>query len=499
MSAKQKSDTYGAVDLGSNSFHMFVVRVAQNDLDIVDRLRERVRLAADLDSNNHLTEEGEARALASLERIGERLRDLPPQQVRAVGTNTLRRAHDSAAFLRRASKALGHQIEVISGLEEARLIYLGVSHSLPDSPERRLVIDIGGGSTECIVGERFEPLELTSLYMGCVSYSMRFFPQGEINEKNMFRAETAARIELETIERKLKDLGWDMAFGSSGTIIAIADILRNNEWSDQGITGKGLRKLRKTLLRTGSTEELALPGLKADRAPVLPGGLAILNAVFDSLELEQMGPTTGALREGILYDLLGRIRHEDVRDRTIQGLAERYHIDRAQAARVEATALNCLNQVGDAWELGGEEFRQILTWATRLHEVGLTVSYSGYHKHGAYLLGHSDLPGFSNDEQQLLASLVGSHRRRLSGEPFEELRSVSPDQALRLCVLLRLAVLVNRGRSPRPLPRFELQPEKNKLAITFPEGWLEGHPLAHADLEEEKSCLKKVGFQLVVG
>ncbi len=498
MSAKQKSDMYGAVDLGSNSFHMFVVRVAQNDLDIVDRLRERVRLAAGLDSHNHLTEEGEARALLSLERIGERLRDLPPHQVRAVGTNTLRRAHDTAAFLRRASKALGHPIEVISGLEEARLIYLGVSHSLPDSPERRLVVDIGGGSTECIVGERFEPLEVASLYMGCVSYSMRFFPRGEISEKNMLRAETAARVELETIERKLRDLGWDMAFGSSGTIFAIEEILRNNEWNNQGITRKGLRKLRKAMLRTGSTEELVFPGLKADRAPVLPGGLAILNAVFDSLEIEQMSRSTGALREGILYDLLGRIRHEDVRDRTIQRLADRYHIDRAQAARVERTALNCLNQVGDVWELGDEEFRHILAWATRLHEVGLTVSYSGYHKHGAYLLGHSDLPGFSNDEQQLLASLVGSHRRRLSGEPFEELRSVSPDQALRLCVLLRLAVLVNRGRSPRPLPRFKSQPEKNKLTLTFPEGWLEEHRLAHADLEEEKSLLKKVGLQLMV-
>ena len=285
MSGKEKSNMYGAVDLGSNSFHMFVVRVAQNDVHILDRLRERVRLAAGLDSNNHLTEDAEARALLSLERIGKRLRDLPPHQVRAVGTNTLRRAHDSAAFLRRASKALGHRIEVISGLEEARLIYLGVSHTLPDSPQRRLVIDIGGGSTECIVGERFEPLEVASLYMGCVSYSMKFFPRGEINEKNMLRAETAARVELETIERKLRDLGWDVAFGSSGTVFAIEEILRQNEWSDHGITRKGLRKLRKALYRAGNTEELALPGLKADRAPVLPGGLAILNAVFDSLEI----------------------------------------------------------------------------------------------------------------------------------------------------------------------------------------------------------------------
>jgi len=493
-----KSDTYGAVDLGSNSFHMFVVRVVNDELHILDRMRDRVRLAAGLDSNSHLTEEAQARALSSLERFGERLRDIPPQLVRAVGTNTLRRAHDATAFLRRSSEALGHQIEIISGLEEARLIYLGVSHSLPDSPERRLVVDIGGGSTECVVGERFEPIEAASLYMGCVGYSIRFFPEGQVSEENLARAETAARVELETIERKLKTLGWHKSFGSSGTIIAIEEILRASDWSSQGITRKGLRKLRKALLRADNMKDLSLPGLKSDRAPVLPGGLAILNAVFESLEIEEMKSTTGALREGILYDLLGRIRHEDVRDRTIQRLVDQYHADREQAARVERTGLDCLAQVADRWELSDPETHQLFVWATRLHEVGRAVSYSGYHKHGAYLVAHSDLPGFSTDDQLLLAALVGSHRRKLSLDPFKELRAFSPDQALRLCLLLRLAVLVNRGRSPRPLPLFKLEADKNKLMLTFPEDWLEEHPLARADLEEETGLLKKVDFQLVV-
>lgn len=493
-----KSDTYGAVDLGSNSFHMFVVRVVNDELHILDRMRDRVRLAAGLDSNSHLTEEAQARALSSLERFGERLRDIPPQLVRAVGTNTLRRAHDATAFLRRSSEALGHQIEIISGLEEARLIYLGVSHSLPDSPERRLVVDIGGGSTECVVGERFEPIEAASLYMGCVGYSIRFFPEGQVSEENLARAETAARVELETIERKLKTLGWHKSFGSSGTIIAIEEILRASDWSSQGITRKGLRKLRKALLRAGNMKDLSLPALKTDRAPVLPGGLAILSAVFESLEIEEMKSTTGALREGILYDLLGRIRHEDVRDRTIQRLVDQYHVDREQAARVERTGLDCLAQVADRWELSDPETHQLFVWATRLHEVGRAVSYSGYHKHGAYLVAHSDLPGFSTDDQLLLAALVGSHRRKLSLDPFKELRAFSPDQALRLCLLLRLAVLVNRGRSPRPLPLFKLEADKNKLMLTFPEDWLEEHPLARADLEEETGLLKKVDFQLVV-
>ena len=477
---------------------MFVVRVVNDELHILDRMRDRVRLAAGLDSNSHLTEEAQARALSSLERFGERLRDIPPQLVRAVGTNTLRRAHDATAFLRRSSEALGHQIEIISGLEEARLIYLGVSHSLPDSPERRLVVDIGGGSTECVVGERFEPIEAASLYMGCVGYSIRFFPEGQVSEENLARAETAARVELETIERKLKTLGWHKSFGSSGTIIAIEEILRASDWSSQGITRKGLRKLRKALLRADNMKDLSLPGLKSDRAPVLPGGLAILNAVFESLEIEEMKSTTGALREGILYDLLGRIRHEDVRDRTIQRLVDQYHADREQAARVERTGLDCLAQVADRWELSDPETHQLFVWATRLHEVGRAVSYSGYHKHGAYLVAHSDLPGFSTDDQLLLAALVGSHRRKLSLDPFKELRAFSPDQTLRLCLLLRLAVLVNRGRSPRPLPLFKLEADKNKLMLTFPEDWLEEHPLARADLEEETGLLKKVDFQLVV-
>jgi exopolyphosphatase / guanosine-5'-triphosphate,3'-diphosphate pyrophosphatase len=498
MDWQVKSDTYGAVDLGSNSFHMFVVQVANDELHILDRMRERVRLAAGLDSNNHLTEEAEMRALQCLERFGERLRDIPPQLVRAVGTNTFRRAHDATAFLRRACEALGHQIEIISGLEEARLIYLGVSHSLPDSSERRLVVDIGGGSTECIIGERFEPIEAASLYMGCVSYSMRFFPEGQITEKNLRQAETAAQVELETIERKLRTLGWHKSFGSSGTIIALADMLRETDGSSQGITKKGLRKLRKTLLRAGNTKNLSIPGLSSDRAPVLPGGFAILNAVFESLEIDEMKSSTGALREGILYDLLGRIRHEDVRDRTIHRLVEQYNVDLDQAERVERTGLDCLAQVADRWRLLDPETLQLFIWATRLHEVGRAVSYSGYHKHGAYLVAHSELPGFSTDDQQLLAALVGNHRRKLSLEPFKDLRSVSAEQALGLCVLLRLAVLVNRGRSPRPLPLFQLEAEKNKLAVRFPEGWLDEHPLAQADLEQEAGLLKKVGFELLV-
>jgi len=498
MRASPKSDTYGAVDLGSNSFHMFVVRVSNNEMQVLDRVRERVRLAAGLDAENHLSEEAESRALRSLERFGERLREIPPQLVRAVGTNTLRRARHATDFLRRASDALGHQIEVISGVEEARLIYLGVSHSLPNSSERRLVVDIGGGSTECIVGERFEPLEAASLYMGCVSYSMHFFPNGQITEKNLLKAETAARVELETIERRLKALGWTASFGSSGTVIAIEQMLRDNNWSSRGISRKGLRKLRKAVLRAGSIDKLSIPGLKADRAPVLPGGLAILGAVFESLEIEEMSSSTGALREGILYDLLGRIRHEDVRDRTIERLVQQYHVDREQAARVERTALALLDQVAPAWQLSDPETRQLFLWAARLHEVGRAVSYSGYHKHGAYLVAHSEMPGFSTDDQMLLAALVGSHRRKLSLESFKELRSVSPDQALKLCILLRLAVLVNRGRSPRPSPPFEVHAEKNKLTVRFPEGWLEDHPLAHADLSEETIFLKKTDFHLLV-
>lgn len=493
-------DVVAAVDLGSNSFHMVIARVVGPDLRILDRMREHVQLAAGLDEKRRLSASAVERALQCLERFGQRLRDLPTARVRAVGTNTLRRAKNARELLIKARRALGHPIEVVSGSEEARLIYLGVSHSLPHSDVRRLVIDIGGGSTECIVGEGFESLREDSLHMGCVAWGQRFFPRGHIDRQAFKEAELAARQELETIEEQFRRAGWREAIGSSGTILAVAEVLRANGWSEQGVSKAGLKKLKKALLGFSHTDQLlpGLPGLKPERANTLPGGLAILCALFDGLGIEQLTTAEGAMREGVLYDLLGRARHEDVRDRTIRRFEERFHVDLAQVTRVETTALALLGQVIDEWKLERTAPRSLLAWAARLHEIGLAISYSHYQRHGAYLLENADMPGFSIDAKRVLSALVLGHRRRLSRDWFPDLLGIGSERLLRLCVLLRLAVLLNRSRSPRPLPHIALSAKRDKLHLEFPAGWLDEHPLTCADLEEEANYLASVGYRLKV-
>ncbi len=488
-----------AVDLGSNSFRMVIARVVNDELRPMDQLREGVRLAECLDHRQRLTAEGKNRALNCLLKFGQRLRDFPHGNVRAVGTNTLRKARNTGDFLDQAETALGHRIEIISGQEEARLIFLGASHSLAGGrPMKRLVVDIGGGSTECIVGEAFEPIRAESMYMGCVGYTLAFFPGGKINRKRLRRAETAARLELRPVESDFRYVGWEQCAGASGTVQAVAEILRQNDWSDRGITSEGLQKLRRAILGVDHVDSLVLKGLKTDRAKVLPGGVAILSAIFESLGIERMVVSSGALREGVLYDLLGRIRHEDARDRTIQRFIEQYHVDVPQSRRVRATALRCLDQVVEAWNLDPESSRAFLTWAASLHEIGLGIAHSGFHKHSAYLIDHSDMPGFSVQDQRLLALLIRGARRKFPKALFAELPSRMAEESVRLCVLLRLACLLNRSRSQRTLPEITFEAGKRKIAMAFPKDWLTAHPLTDADLEQEKIYLRAAGLKLRV-
>lgn len=494
------TESVAAVDLGSNSFHMVVGRVVDDThFHILDRLRERVALAAGFDERLALTDKAQERALACLERFGQRLRELPEGRVRAVGTSAMRQAVNAREFVERAQVALGHPIEVIAGSEEARLIYLGVSHTLADDRGRRLVIDIGGGSTEMILGERFEPIRIDSLNMGCVGYSLRYFPDGKIRPDDFRRAELAARLKLEPIERRYHETGWENCVGSSGTITAVDAILRANGWGDRGITLGGLRQLKKSLLVAGNTAKVAaLPGVQADRVPVLPGGTAILLALFEGLGIEQMAISTGSMREGLLYDLLGRIRHEDVRDTTIRQLCIRYNVDLPQAGRVARVALHCLDQVREAWGLDGEFSQQMLGWAARLHEIGLSVAYASYHKHSAYLVANSDMPGFSRADQELLAAMLLGQRKRLAREVFAGLPVGEFEVALRLTVLLRVALRMTRSRSPSPIPHFTATARRGTLELGFPSEWLEAHPLTHADLTEEAEKLKEIGVELRV-
>jgi exopolyphosphatase/guanosine-5'-triphosphate,3'-diphosphate pyrophosphatase len=482
-----------AVDLGSNSFHMIVARVVDGQLHILDRIQEMVRLAAGMDEKNRLSKEAQKKAIDCLERFGQRLRDMPPGAVRAVGTNALRRARNSAKFLARAGRALGHPIEVISGREEARLIYLGVARDVAeDGP--RLVVDIGGGSTELIVGEGLKAKAMESLYMGCVSLSEAHFADGAITKTALRGAETAAHLELEPVAAQFR-AGWQSAIGSSGTIRAIAAVVKAAGWSEQGITKESLGKLRRALLEAGHVERLALSGLNTERAPVFPGGVAILTAVFEALGLERMRVADSALREGLLYDLHGRIRQEDVREQTIAALSSRYHVDAAQAARVARTARVCLEQAARSWKLTDDE-AAALTWAAQLHEIGLAVAHTQYHKHGAYLARHADLAGFSRTEQVVLAALIRAHRRKFPVEEFELLPKVQGKRAARLALLLRLAVLLHRARTDAALPAFKLAAHKNKLELRFPRGWLEQHPLTQADLAQEAQYLRAARYRL---
>jgi len=485
-----------AVDLGSNSFHMVVAREVDGRPRIVDRLRDRVALAEGLsEKGGKLAGEVQERALRCLELFQQRLAGIPPDRVRCVGTATLRRIRDGRAFHSLAEQTLGHEIVVLPGVEEARLVYLGVAHALGDDQGTRLVVDIGGGSTECILGERFEAQALDSLSMGCVTWSRRHFADGGLRKKAMEAAKLAARGEFETLERSYRDRGWSSCIGSSGTILAVAEILRRNDWWRDGITAHGLAKLEARIVEAGHVDDLDIDGLKSDRRTVIAGGVAILGALFEALEIECMTTATGALREGLLYDLLGRIHHEDVRSQTVVSFAERCGVHAHQAERVSRTALELFAQVRDAWNLSDDD-AQALEWSAKLHEAGMSVAYSGHHKHGAYLLENADLPGFSQEGRQMLAALVREHRRKIDVSYFERLASGQRKRVPKLVALLRVAVRLHRSRGAQELPALTLLAGPSVLRLAFPTGWLAAHALTLADLAVEADHMRALDLTL---
>jgi exopolyphosphatase/guanosine-5'-triphosphate,3'-diphosphate pyrophosphatase len=478
---------------------MVVARYSHGQLVIIDRLREMVRLASGVEENGQIDRAAAERAIACLERFGQRLRAMRAASVRAVGTSALRLAHRKQSFLLRAREALGHPIEIISGREEARLIYAGVATNLPQERGRRLIVDIGGGSTELIIGEGLRPLELESLRVGCVVVSERFFADGKISAKRMAAARLAARLQLAPVRNAFRRRGWQHCAGSSGTVRAIGDAIRELTPRATLITPGGLERLVDAVVCAGHTRALRFAAVTEDRRPVFPGGLAILAEVFAVLGLTEMRIADGALREGLLYDMIGRNTDEDARERTVRSMQLRYHVDTEQAERVAATALKFLAGAGSAWKLRGEPAADlVLKWAARLHEVGLDVAHSGYHRHGAYLLENADMPGFSRGEQSLLARVVGAHRRKLSREGLAELVPPWDRDALYLIVLLRLAVLLHRGRERGALPPVKLTARGGSLQLAFPSRWLANHPLTLADLRQEVEYLAGAGLRLRV-
>jgi len=487
----QHQPILAAVDLGSNSFRLQIARVEGDQLYMLDGLREPVHLAAGLTADQYLDAEAQQRALATLGRFAERLRDLPREAVRTVGTNSLRVAKNAADFIPQAEQTLGFPIEVIAGREEARLIYLGVAHGLPQSQDNRLVIDIGGGSTEFIIGNGLKPLKLESLYMGCVSYSLRFFPGGKITKQNLKQAELAARIELQIIAADYRGQ-WQHALGSSGTARVLCDILEQNGYSESGITRDGLEKLSADLVRAGDTRKLALAGLRPERMPILPGGFAIMYAAFCELEIGQMQPALGALREGVLYDLLGRFHDNDMRDVTVRQFKQRYRVDARQAGRVARLAHLFARQfLGDE---AGEAALHILGWAARLHEIGISVAHSGYHKHTAYILANADMPGFSKKEQarlSLLALVQRGNLNKLQGQ-------LKNTEDCVLAMSLRLAVLFYRNRSDNGLPALRGSFSGTKFHLSIDAGWLARNPLTETALQEEIKQWKTLEVSLQI-
>ncbi|WP_263081348.1 Ppx/GppA family phosphatase [Endozoicomonas sp. Mp262] len=484
-----------AIDLGSNSFHMIVARVEQGEIRPLDRLGKKVQLAAGLSQEHSLSDDAIQRGLECLAEFAQYLSGKQIQTVRIVGTNALRKAKNSAIFVEKAQEIFPYPIEVIAGREEARLIYLGVAQTQSDDSERRLVIDIGGGSTEFIIGERFEPKLLESLHMGCVTFTERFFKNGQISSQRYQSAYYAARLELLNIEKQYCNLGWVDTVGSSGSIKAVSNILQQETGSDI-ITSRALGELKQKMLGYSHIRQLQMPGLRPDRQTIFPGGLAILQASFDALNIKQLRYSEGALREGVLYDLMGRQHHEDVRERTIQALMTRYHVDPKDAKELSTHAKQCFMHVSKAWGLCIEQDLPLLIWAARICKIGLDISHTQFNNHGAYLISHSDLMGFSKFQQQQLALLVEGHRRSI---PKSKLITFPPGDAhrlLKLIILLRVAGVITHSCGKHIQLAYQVEAYRQEIKIHFAENWLKEHPLTRAELEREAYYLKKANYTL---
>lgn len=488
--------TLAAVDLGSNSFHMLVARLEHGEVRVIDRIREMVRLAEGLNHKGELEDAVRQRALACLARFGERLRDVPRQNIRAVGTQTFRRLNHPGAFLRSAEKALNCPIEIIGGREEARLIYAGVISGVPQDQQQRLVIDIGGGSTELIIGRGPTPTLMESLQYGCVTLTQNYFSEKHVNRKRWQRARNALLGDLQEISLTYQKEGWEHALGTSGTIRAIRSVCVNAGWSESGISRGALSRLSEYLQTLDKTSDLNLAGLSERRQPVFVGGVLILDALFEALKLDHLAVSDYALREGLLHDIIGRRDHRDPRDATITAMAMRYGVDQEQAQRVQNSALCIFDQIAAEWKLD-DSHRDLLRWTAQVHEIGLGISHSRYQRHSGYLLSHSDMAGFSRLEQLMMSFLARYHRRMINSDWHERIPRRLHHTAAQLLLILRLAVILHRSRSPRSMPDIRVgAAKKHKLRLQLPYQWMEERPLTLRDLKQEKAAIKALELNL---
>jgi len=490
---------YAAVDLGSNSFHMLVARRESGELRVIDRIREMVRIAGGLDASGKLDEATRSRALECLARFAQRLAQIPDQQVRAVGTQTFRRLKNPQNFLVVAETALGFPIDIISGREEARLVWLGVTEGTAFSDSARMIIDIGGGSTEFAAGRDRDPDFAESIQFGCVSVTRRAFGKGKINTRRWQRAASEIAIELQAIAPRLTHTGWQHAIGSSGTIRAVQGIIAaEHDTLPSPIHADQVDELAKRLIGFGHVDKVELPGLSNSRKPVISGGVLVLQACMRTFGIETLQVSPFALREGLLHDLVGRLEQRDPREKTVRGLAERFQVDFAQAERVRDFALCAFEQIAETFKLE-RIHRDLLDWTCQLHEIGLGIAHSHYQVHSAYVVEHSDMPGFTRQEQEFMAFMLRYQRRKLPDNVLGDLPERLRNRARPMLATLRLAVALARSRTDADLPDFALGAGPgDKFELALPDGWLQSHPLSARSLELERRQLGRLGLKLVL-
>lgn len=481
---KKLGKVLATADLGSNSFRLQICRMDGDRLLVLDSIKEMVRLGAGLDENKMLTNAAQERALACLAQFAERLRGFPVDQVRIVATNTFRVAKNIDQFIEKAKAVLGFPVEVIAGREEARLIYLGVAHTLPVTEEKRLVIDIGGGSTEFVIGHKLDAQVTESLPLGCVSYSIRYFDLEHITQQSFNNAILGAKNEIQRISRKLKKQGWDVAIGTSGSARSIRDMFAEGEAEDVLITLPLMKKLAQKIIDAKSIKKADLKWLKSDREEVFIGGLVIMIAIFEELKIKEMQVIDVALREGVLYDLIGRSLSSDMRDRTVAHFEEQYFVDVEQAKRVAQTIKkisHTLEAQGDT-VLKSDNYKYLM-WAAKLHEIGMTIAHTAYHKHSAYIVANADMPGFSRFDQKRIARLILSHR----GDLKKMNEQVHSERVWLAILIFRLAALFCRGRKEIKLPKdLQLIHTPEKVILEIDEAWLQENPLTGNALLQEQ-------------
>lgn len=486
-----QSPYFAAVDLGSNSFHMIICRVNDQSVEVLDRVKDMVQIARGM-SGSGIASDAQQRAIDCLSRFAERLRGIPPEQIRAVGTKSLRSAKNSAFFLAEAEQALGHPIDIISGYEEARLVYKGLFHSVANDSTKRLVIDIGGASTEFIIGDSNDPILLESLSFGCVSATEMYGLRNEITRQHMNQVYLSVCADIEAIRLAYLRTGWDIVYGTSGTMKAVADLLAE---ADGGaiIRASSLNDLYHTLI---DNPEHTLKSVTKLRRDVLPAGIALLRAIFDELRIDKIHVADASLKDGLIYDTLGRLNNVDAREHAVAALQQQYRVDQIQASRVAQASVQLLRQI-DTPSLPGVSRTKILTWAAQLHETGLGISHSSHHNHGYYILRHSDLAGFGRYEQYILASLVRCHRKKLHADRLEGLDQRAKLAILPLVLCLRLAVILSRRRED-----LEFQPTLSgfgeKYVVKFPTGWLTNNPLTAEGLRQEPLQFANLGVEFII-